>query len=128
MVYRRDYKQKENSSSDGTEIFIFSVEYYLASKIEAHINRGGNDLRQSHDFEDIVFVLDNNNSFIGKIETSDKKLKSYLFKEISNFLNNPGLLEGIETALPIGSNSERIKSIQNKFTVIESICKNHSED
>ncbi len=45
--------------SDGTEIFVFTPEYYLAAKIEAHNGRGGNDLRQSHDFEDIVYILDN---------------------------------------------------------------------
>jgi hypothetical protein len=30
---------------DGTEFFVFPTEYYLASKFEAHNNRGGNDLR-----------------------------------------------------------------------------------
>jgi hypothetical protein len=30
---------------DGTEIFVFSPEYYLAAKFEAHNDRGGNDLR-----------------------------------------------------------------------------------
>lgn len=44
---------------DGTEIFVFSPEYYLAAKFEAHKSRGGEDLRQSHDFEDIIYILDN---------------------------------------------------------------------
>ena len=35
---------------NGTEIFVFSPEYYLASKFEAHNDRGGEYLRQSHDF------------------------------------------------------------------------------
>ncbi len=35
---------------NGTGIFVFPAEYYLASKFEAHNDRGGNDLRQSHDF------------------------------------------------------------------------------
>ena len=44
---------------DGTEVYVFSPAYYLAAKFEAHKSRGGNDLRQSHDFEDIIYILDN---------------------------------------------------------------------
>ncbi|MDA3821665.1 MAG: hypothetical protein PF450_03490 [Bacteroidales bacterium] len=40
------------------EIRILSAPVYLASKFEAFTNRGG-DYRTSHDFEDIIFVLDN---------------------------------------------------------------------
>ena len=54
---------------DGTEIFVFSPEYYVAAKLEAHKNRGGDDLRQSHDFEDIIYVLDNCNDVLDYIET-----------------------------------------------------------
>ena len=39
---------------DGTKIYVFPLEYYIASKLEAHHDRGGNDLRQSRDFEDII--------------------------------------------------------------------------
>jgi len=42
---------------DDTEIFVFSPEYYLAAKFEAHNDRGGEDLRQSHDFEDVIYIL-----------------------------------------------------------------------
>ncbi len=40
-------------------IKIFSPEYFIASKLEAFKNRGGNDYRTSTDFEDIIYVLDN---------------------------------------------------------------------
>jgi len=39
---------------DGDEIFVFSPEYFLATKFEALKNRGPADLRQSYDFEDII--------------------------------------------------------------------------
>lgn len=45
---------------DGEEIFVFSPEYFLAAKFEALKNRGSADLRQSHDFEDIIYILDIN--------------------------------------------------------------------
>ena len=39
-------------------IKIFSLPYFIASKIEAFKSRGANDYRASTDFEDIVYVLD----------------------------------------------------------------------
>jgi len=44
----------EKTLPDGVQIFVFPVEYYLATKFEALKGRGGTDLRLSHDFEDIT--------------------------------------------------------------------------
>lgn len=88
---------------NGTNIFIFSLEYYLAAKLEAYKDRGGNDLRQSHDFEDIVYILDNYSEIFEIIKNSNKVVKEYLKKEFTALLNNEYLIEGIECALPIGS-------------------------
>ncbi|NJK96685.1 MAG: hypothetical protein HC905_18770 [Bacteroidales bacterium] len=102
---------------DGTEIFVFPPEYYLAAKIEAHIGRGGNDLRQSHDFEDIIYILDNCSELLESISNANESVKAYLKEECSKLLKNEGLTEGIESALPNGSEEEAteiiIELIQN---------------
>ncbi len=92
---------------DGTEIFVFQPEYYLASKFEAHKDRGGSDLRQSHDFEDIIYILDNCSNILDKIRASNQTVKMYLKKECQKLLDSPNIIEGIETALPYGSGEER---------------------
>lgn len=56
---------------DETEIFVFTPEYYLAAKLEAHIHRGGKDLRQSHDFEDIIYILENCSDIINYIKQAN---------------------------------------------------------
>lgn len=91
---------------DGTEIFVFSPEYYLAAKFEAHKGRGGNDLRQSHDFEDIIYMLDNCSELSDRISNAHETVKFYLKKECADLLKNEGLTEGIESALPYGSTEE----------------------
>ncbi len=93
---------------NGTEIFVFPPEYYLATKIEAHKGRGGNDLRQSHDFEDVIFILNNCPDILVYISSSNLNVKMYLKEECQNFLENPDITEGIETALPYGSGEESI--------------------
>lgn len=91
---------------DGTEVFVFPPEYYLAAKFEAHNSRGGNDLRQSHDFEDIIYILDNCSNIVDNISASNQSVKEYLKSECQKLLENPNITEGIETALPYGSGEE----------------------
>lgn len=91
---------------DGTNVFVFPPEYYLAAKFEAHNARGGNDLRQSHDFEDIIYILDNCSNILDNISDSNPNVKEYLKSECQKLLENPNITEGIETALPYGSGEE----------------------
>lgn len=92
--------------SDETQVFVFPPAYYLATKFEAHKGRGGNDLRQSHDFEDIIYILDNCLEIFENIIKSNPSVKSYLKEECITLLKNEGLTEGIESALPYGSGEE----------------------
>ena len=106
---------------NGTEIFVFPPEYYLAAKFEAHSDRGGNDLRQSHDFEDIIYVLDNCTDILEVIRNADEDVKSYLKAECEKLLENDGLSEGIDCALPLGSDSDRVEMIVTLITEISEL-------
>jgi len=102
---------------NGTDIFVFPPEYYLAAKFEAHKGRGGTDLRQSHDFEDIIYIFDNCTELLDSISKTNETLKIYLKEECANLIKNKGLIEGIESSLPYGSEKEAtdilIERIQN---------------
>jgi len=104
---------------DGTEIFVFPPEYYLATKLEAHKSRGGDDLRQSHDFEDIIYILDNCPNLLNDISKANASVKAYLKIEFKSLLQNNGLLEGIESALPYGSGIEGTEII---YELIQNIA------
>lgn len=106
---------------DGTEIFVFRPQYYLAAKIEAHKGRGGSDLRQSHDFEDIIYLLDNCSELLESINSANESVKAYLKEECSILLENDGLTEGIESALPDGSEGEATEIIMELIQNIADI-------
>ncbi|MBN2664458.1 MAG: hypothetical protein JXR68_12480 [Bacteroidales bacterium] len=112
--YSEGIKQKtEKELPNGIKIFIFKVEYFLATKFEAHKTRGGADLRQSKDFEDIIYVLDNYPNLYEQINQSVNNVKQYLKEQCTILLNNNNLTEGIETALPYGANLERTEMIMD---------------
>jgi hypothetical protein len=105
---------------DGQQIFVFPVEYYVAAKFEAHKGRGGNDLRQSHDFEDIIYIFDNCPDILENIQNAPEDVKEYLKQECQTLQANDNLTEGIETALPYGSDEESTEIIME---LIQSIAK-----
>lgn len=74
------------------EIQILSAPVYLATKFEAYNNRGG-DYRTSHDFEDIIYVLDNRISIVPEIENAHKEIKEFLKEEITKILSSKFLEE-----------------------------------
>lgn len=105
---------------DGSEIFVFRPEYYLAAKFEAHNDRGGDDLRQSQDFEDIIYILDNCTTILEDIYEANQSVKDYLISTCKDLIDNEDLLEGIESALAYGSDSDSVERIEE---IISSIAK-----
>lgn len=107
---------------DGTNIYILSPEYYLATKFEAHQDRGGDNLRTSHDFEDIIYVLDNNGSVTDIVEScTNIELKRYLKEQCTLLTNNANIAESIDCMLPINSQEERIHYIHGIIKDISSV-------
>lgn len=87
---------------NGRVIQILPALFFLATKIEAINSRAGEDLRTSHDFEDVVYVL----NYCGDIVERFKKeanatLKAFLRAESRKFLNRNNIQEEIECALPL---------------------------
>jgi len=118
--YKEGFNKKINTKlPDNTDIFIFPLEYYLTAKFEAHSGRGGTDLRQSRDFEDIIYLLDNCTHLIDTLTKSEESVNEYLKKKCRVLLDNNNLIEGIESALPYGSDSDSTEII---FELIQYIA------
>jgi predicted nucleotidyltransferase len=110
--YREGIRQAMNYIlPNGQTIWIFRPPYFLASKLEAFLSRGNNEFRWSHDFEDLVYLLDNRPELINEIKEADTKLIRYIQKHFMAFQENPMLEEGISCVLPYGSGEERVEYI-----------------
>ena len=88
---------------DDLNIKILTAPYFIATKLEAHKSRGGNDGRTSHDFEDIVFVLENRETVWDEMNNADDAVKSYLQSEFQSLLNNPNIFEWVDCHVERGS-------------------------
>ncbi len=108
-----NYKMDERSV-----VKILSAPYFIATKLEAHKDRGQNDGRTSQDFEDIIYVLENREVIWEEINNSGDNLKNYLLTEFRNLLKNPNIFEWIDCHVERGSPpaSYLIMEALEKFT------------
>jgi predicted nucleotidyltransferase len=93
-------------------IFILPVEYYVATKMEAMRDRGGEDIRGSHDWEDIVYILENCETFLQNFQDcNDKKLKTYLSEKFGELVKRFKIKDEILCVLPYNSDEERVNEV-----------------
>jgi predicted nucleotidyltransferase len=81
---------------DRCTVRILDAPYFLATKFEAFKDRGNHDGRTSHDFEDIIYVLENRQEIWQEIESALIDVKEYLLSEIRDIVDNPNVLEWID--------------------------------
>ena len=97
---------------NGTSVFIFSVPFFVATKIEALKDRGGNDLRMSHDFEDIILVISGNSNAKDLLLNAPDSVKQYIKNEFAVIMKNPTFNEGVQAALyAVGEDSGRANGV-----------------
>ena len=84
-------------------VSILSAPYFIATKLEAFKNRGKSDGRTSHDFEDIIYVIENRQIIWEEINNVKAGLKEYLKTEFKTLLNNPDIAEWIDSHVERGS-------------------------
>ena len=88
--------------------------YFLASKFSAFSGRG-RDPRTSHDFEDIVYLLDNRTTFVKDILKSEEDVKDFLIKNLNAVLHDPYLQEAVQAHLEPGTKTDRYKALIKKL-------------
>lgn len=98
-------------------INIIDPVYFLGTKFEAYRGRGGNDIF-SHDFEDIIYVLEHRSSIEREVYDSEQTIKSYLVKEFSEIMKHPDL----ENSLPgLLDNQDAVDMVLGKMNFIKSV-------
>ncbi len=80
----------------GVSIRLISGPAFLATKFEAFATRGGGDLMTSHDFEDIINVLDGRSGIVDEVTAADPELAAYLSKRFRDITRHPAF----ENTLP----------------------------
>lgn len=110
--YPEGFEYAQNCElTDGNTIKILAAPYFIATKLEAFKNRGRCDGRTSHDFEDIVFVLENRATLWDELNQCEGGIKTYLKLEFSNLIKHPYIYEWIDSHVERGEISPATDTI-----------------
>jgi len=99
------------------KIQILSSPCYLATKFEAFNNRG-TDYRTSHDFEDIVYVIDNRTTIVEEVNNTHPKIKSFLKTELKKLTGNKSYGEILASHIHPLIIEQRQKIVEEKINQI----------
>jgi hypothetical protein len=87
---------------DGRRIRAVSPTYIVATKIEAFRNRGKGDYLASHDFEDLVRLLDGRRELVEEIEAAASDVRTFILEAIQTMTSDPFFETGVAGALTGG--------------------------
>lgn len=100
-------------------IKILPFTYFLATKFSAFTSRGGRDPRMSHDFEDIVYLLNYTLNFKEEIiNSADEDVKQYLIESFRKILQEDKLQEAIIANLYFEDQMARFERILEELKLI----------
>lgn len=105
---------------ENEEISILSAACFLATKFEAFKDRGG-DYRTSHDFEDIIYVLDNRTTIVEEIENEQAEIITYLKQEFQKIHDHSSFEEIISVHIHPFMIEERLPLVLEKVKKIIAI-------
>lgn len=93
--FSKGFAQRETVKLGDQQIQLLPLPYFIASKFAAHSGRGGIDPRTSHDFEDIIYVIDNRTDIVDQINTAPSNVRPYLKEQLGLILEDNALQEAV---------------------------------
>ncbi len=112
-------ERKSYTLPSGTEILLVRPEYFIATKIEAFLGRGGGDFVMSHDIEDIITVVDGRPELIGEMETADHEVQSFVRIQFRTFALDGDFQNAVLGYLPTDNVGQaRYKTLTERFAIL----------
>jgi len=99
------------------EIHILSAPCYLATKFEAFNNRG-TDYRTSHDFEDIIYIIDNRTSIVDEVKNTLPEIKVFLQMQLLKLCHSSSYSEILSAHIHPLIITERQPIVEEKINQI----------
>lgn len=110
--YKEGFQNAENYAlSNEKHIKILTAPYFIASKLEAFFSpyrKYNLDVYASHDFEDIVYILDNCENIVALIENSNNTVKTYIQQQFDYLLKNKPIIYALNGILRDDENEMRV--------------------
>jgi hypothetical protein len=116
------YLMKQKLKVENQDINILPIAYFLASKFTAYNGRGKSEPRTSHDFEDIIYILDNCTDIVNQLNNMPGDVGPFIKNEFQLILNDKVKQEAIEGNLFFEGRNARLKRmLDNLNTIVKNV-------
>lgn len=100
----------------GHDVRVVTPALFIATKLEAFHGRGGDDIRASHDLEDIIAVVDGRPEIVNDVSAADTHVRGYIAAEIRALLDQRDFIEAIAGfLLPDQASQARRGLLENRL-------------
>lgn len=101
------------------EVRVVTAPLFLATKVEAFLNRGKEDYLSSPDLEDVIAILDGRPEVTEEVGDSSIELKTFLGNSFREFLNKRSFLDFLPGHLPSDQASQnRLPTVMDRIRTI----------
>lgn len=118
--YKLGFDDLWSAKAKDEDIWILSAPCFLATKLEAFYDRG-EDYRTSHDFEDVIYVIDNRTSIVEDISSTQKEIKQFLITELKKLTDSISYDEILSAHIHPMVIEERLIIVKEKIAKILSL-------
>jgi len=105
------FHARTHALAGGPRVRIFDPVYFLATKLEALGHRGWQDLRDSKDLEDVLYLIEGRAELFEEIEAAFHEVRSYLRGRLKGLLKHPQLEEAIYCLLPLTNSAAQVSRV-----------------
>jgi predicted nucleotidyltransferase len=106
----------------GVTISLVTAPYFLATKLEAFIDRGKGDYLGSADLEDILAIMDGRVELVREIKSADLRLQEFIAAQLTRFLADRDFIASLAGHLPPDAGSQarlpRLKEVLRELSSI----------
>lgn len=100
---------------NGIQVNIISPVFFLATKTEAFLNRGKGDMRASHDFEDILFVVNGREGIVEEMRMAPPEVMDWMKRIWTQVLDSADFKAAIIEHLDAYEASARSPVVLKRF-------------
>lgn len=104
------------SLTDALEIRRLTPALFVATKLEAYLGRGNNDLLGSRDMEDILLVVDGREELVAEIQQADDDVRHFISEQFKALLNDEAFEHFLEGN--INGPEGRVDIVRERFVAI----------
>lgn len=94
-------------------IRILTPPLFIATKLEAYLGRGRDDLMMSHDLEDIIILLDGRKELVDETLAAPKEIRAYISEQFQNLIGHDQFKDALDGNLRGDTN--RTKSVYERI-------------